>query len=111
VVVAGGGFTPTAGLRLGLSVANGLHATSAGHPDADPASIRRGAPGRIVSAAAAHHGESAPSHGLSTTEATFGYRIVPDLTARASYMARRAFTRITWDHQAGVSLVWARQWW
>jgi len=46
-----------------------------------------------------------------TTEATFGYRIVPDLTARASYMARKAFTRTTWDHQAGLSLVWARQWW
>ena len=46
-----------------------------------------------------------------TTEATFGYRIVPDLTVRGSYMARKPFTRDTWDHQAGVSLVWSRRWW
>ena len=46
-----------------------------------------------------------------TTEATFGYRIVPDLTARASYMSRKPFTRTTLDQQIGVSLVWARRWW
>ncbi len=47
---------------------------------------------------------------FQTTEATVGYRIVPDVTARGSYMARKAFTRNTWDHQVGVSLVWARRW-
>ncbi len=45
-----------------------------------------------------------------TTEATVGYRIIPDLTGRGSYMARKAFTRNTWDHQVGVSLVLARRW-
>ena len=48
---------------------------------------------------------------FQTSEVTFGYRIIPDLTARGSYMARKPFTRTTWDHQAGVSLVWARRWW
>ncbi len=48
---------------------------------------------------------------FQTSEATFGYRIIPQLTARASFMARKAFTRNTWDHQAGFSLVWAQRWW
>ena len=30
---------------------------------------------------------------------------------RASYMARKPFTRSTCDHQAGFSLVWAQRWW
>jgi hypothetical protein len=46
-----------------------------------------------------------------TSEGTVGYRIVPALTARVSYMARRPYTRTTWDQQAGVSLVWSRRWW
>lgn len=46
-----------------------------------------------------------------TSEATVGFRFHRDLTARASFMARRSFGRTTWDQQAGVSLVWARRWW
>lgn len=164
VLVAGGGFTPTPGLRLGLSIANGLHATSkelttqafgdsrgstlvalegeyafgytkfAGellgnrlqsHVGEETAyawflqGIQTLTPRVFV--AGRQEGTSAPPlrttvnprgrTAFHTTEATFGYRIVPDLTARASYMARKAFTRTTWDHQAGMSLVWARQWW
>jgi hypothetical protein len=164
VLVAGGGVTPTPGLRVGLSLAQGKHAIReelttdvfgdsrgstllalegeyafgytkiAGellrnrlqsHSGAETAhswfiqGIHTVTPRVFV--AARQEGTSAPPlrTGPSprartifhTTEATVGYRIVPDLTARGSYLARKAFTRNTRDHQAGVSLLWARRWW
>jgi hypothetical protein len=164
VLVAGGGVTPTAGLRLGLAIAQGDHATSdeltttafgdsrgttvlafegeyafgytriAGevlrnriqsHAGAETAyswfvqGMQTVTPRIFV--AARQEGTSAPPlrapinprerTSFHTTEATVGYRIIPDLTVRASYMARRPYTRTTWDHQGGVSLVWARRWW
>ena len=48
---------------------------------------------------------------FQTTEATFGYRVIPQVTVRASYMARKPFTRDSRDHQAGFSVVWAQRWW
>jgi hypothetical protein len=164
VFVGGGGFTPTAGLRLGLSVANGLHATRqelttqafddsrsstllalegeyafgytklAGEVLANRLQSNLGDETAYawfvqgihtlsprVFIAGRQEGTSAPPLRavvnprdrtvFQTTEATFGYRIVPDLTARASYMSRKPFTRTTWDQQVGVSLVWARRWW
>ena len=164
VFVGGGGFTPTPGLRLGLSVANGLHATSqelttqafgasrgstllalegeyafgytklAGEMLANRLQSHLGDETAYawfvqgihtltprVFIAGRQEGTSAPPlHAVvsprdrtafHTTEATFGYRIIPDLTARASYMSRKPFTRTTWDQQVGVSLVWARRWW
>jgi hypothetical protein len=46
-----------------------------------------------------------------TTEATVGYRLSTDFTARTSLMLRRPFTRSESDRQIGISLVWARRWW
>jgi hypothetical protein len=46
-----------------------------------------------------------------TAEATVGYRVTPDVTLRASFMNRKAYTRKTWDQQFGASLVWAHRWW
>jgi hypothetical protein len=164
VLVAGGGLTPFAGLRVGLSIAQGQHASS-GELTTDAFGDSRGMTlvalegeyavgytkiaGELVRnrlqshagaetayawfiqgiqtltprvfVAARQEGTSAPPLRIPvnprgrttfhTSEATFGYRIIPDLTARASYMARKPYTRNTWDHQAGVSLVWARRWW
>jgi hypothetical protein len=164
VFVAGGGLTPKTGLRVGLSVAQGDHATSeelttdafgdargttlvalegeyafgytkiAGellrnrlqsHTGAETAyawfiqGIQSLTPRVFV--AARQEGTSAPAlrgpvnprgrSSFHTSEATVGYRIIPDLTARGSYMARKAYTRDTWDQQVGVSLVWSRRWW
>jgi hypothetical protein len=44
------------------------------------------------------------------TEATVGFRLSPDFTLRSSVIARKSFTRSTWDQQLGISLVWARRW-
>jgi hypothetical protein len=46
-----------------------------------------------------------------TSETTIGYHILPELTLRASYLARKPYTRRAWDHQAGASVVWSRRWW
>lgn len=46
-----------------------------------------------------------------TTETTLGYRLTPEFTFRASFFARKTFTRSDWDQQAGVSIVWAQRWW
>jgi hypothetical protein len=45
------------------------------------------------------------------TEATVGYRITADLTARGSFVSRKPFTRSSHDLQGGVSVVWAHRWW
>jgi hypothetical protein len=164
VLVAGGGVTPTPGLRLGLTMAHGNHATSeelttSAFGDSRTSTILalegeyafgytklagellhnrlqsfEGSEAAYswfiqgmqtltprIFVAARQEGTSAPPlrtqvaprprSAFHTSEATFGYRIIPDLTARGSYMARKPFTRDTWDHQAGISLVWARQWW
>ena len=44
-------------------------------------------------------------------EVTAGYRATRDVTVKASYYARQPYGRLTWDHQAGVQLVWQRRWW
>jgi hypothetical protein len=164
VVVAGGGITPTVGLRLGASLARGAHATreeltTAAFGDSRHSTLvalegeyafgytkiageltRNRLDSHVgtetayawfvqgmhtvtprMFVAARQEGTSAPPlrtgfvprrrTRFHTSEATFGYRIVPDLTARGSYMARKPFTRNTWDHQAGLSLVWSRRWW
>jgi hypothetical protein len=48
---------------------------------------------------------------LSTTEATAGYRVNPDITVRSSYYARKPYNARTWANQFGVSVVWAGRWW
>ena len=68
--------------------------------------------------AARQEGVSAPVVPTSGTaplmqysEATVGYRLSMDFTLRGSFLARKSFTRSTWDQQGGVSLVWAHRWW
>ncbi|HEX4348409.1 MAG TPA: hypothetical protein VHZ73_12610 [Vicinamibacterales bacterium] len=46
-----------------------------------------------------------------TTETTVGYRLSPEFTFRASFYARKTFTRADWDQQGGVSIVWGHRWW
>jgi len=50
-----------------------------------------------------------PQH-FTGTEETLGYRVTPEVTIRAGHRARRTFGRSMWDHEASVSLVWARRW-
>jgi hypothetical protein len=33
------------------------------------------------------------------------------VTLRASYYTRKSYGASTWDHQVGISAVWARKWW
>jgi hypothetical protein len=44
-------------------------------------------------------------------ETTAGFRVTREVTIRGSYYVHRAFGSPDWDHQGGVSLVWARRWW
>jgi len=71
--------------------------------------------------AARHEGTQAPGLVTATTigqktrltigEATVGFRVTPDVTVRSSYYARKSYGAAAWDHQVGVSAVWARKWW
>jgi len=51
-----------------------------------------------------------PRPSFSGTEATVGFRVTPEITVRASYRARRLFSRDDYSHQAMASVVWARRW-
>ncbi len=46
-----------------------------------------------------------------SVDATVGYRLDAELTARVGYSAIRSFTASATDHQVGLSLMWARRWW
>jgi hypothetical protein len=48
---------------------------------------------------------------LAMVETTVGFRVTPDVTLRSSYYTRRSYGASAWDHQVGVSAVWARKWW
>ena len=48
---------------------------------------------------------------LSVVETTMGFRVTPEVTLRTSYYTRRSYGAAAWDHQVGVSGVWARKWW
>ena len=67
--------------------------------------------------AAREEGTSAPPLGarartdFENIEATAGFRVTPELTLRSSYYRRHLYIPATWDHQAGVSVVWAHRWW
>jgi hypothetical protein len=43
-------------------------------------------------------------------EAAVGYRVSPEWTVRTGWSTQRAFTAPAFEHQVGVSLVWARRW-
>jgi hypothetical protein len=70
-------------------------------------------------AAARHEAASAPPlitsanpvrRMMKTVEATAGFRLTPEFTLRSSYYIRRGYTAVAWDHQVGVSVVWAKRW-
>lgn len=44
-------------------------------------------------------------------EATAGFHATPEVTILSSYYARKSYGASAWDHQVGVSAVWARKWW
>ena len=46
----------------------------------------------------------------TTAELTAGYRLTRELTVRGGYYGDRPYRETTWDHQAGVSVVWAQRW-
>lgn len=46
----------------------------------------------------------------TTAEFTAGYRLTREWTVRGGYVRERPYLRTTWDHQAAVSVVWARRW-
>ena len=48
---------------------------------------------------------------LTIAEGTVGFRVTPEVTLRSSYYTRKSFGASAWDHQMGVSAVWARKWW
>jgi hypothetical protein len=47
---------------------------------------------------------------LRMAEATVGYRLSPEFTLRGAYSTRRTYFSPATNHQAGVSIVWARRW-
>jgi hypothetical protein len=71
--------------------------------------------------ASRHEGTQAPPLITATTvgqslrlrvaEGTVGFRVTPDVTLRSSYYTRKSYGASAWDHQVGVSAVWARKWW
>jgi len=45
-------------------------------------------------------------------ELTAGFRVNRDILLKGSYYTRRPYGRVgSWDHQAGVQLVWNHRWW
>jgi hypothetical protein len=48
---------------------------------------------------------------FAAAEATVGFRVTHEVTLRSSYYARKSYGVSAWDHQVGVSAVWARKWW
>jgi hypothetical protein len=44
-------------------------------------------------------------------DTTLGYRLDPELTLRVSHAAIKSFTKATFDHQIGLSVMWTRRWW
>lgn len=46
----------------------------------------------------------------TTAELTAGYRLTRDWTVRAGYYGQQSYNAGDLDHQAAVSLVWARRW-
>ena len=52
----------------------------------------------------------APAPTLRMSEYTAGYRLSPEFTLRGSYARRKTYFNTAANHQAGVSLVWARRW-
>jgi hypothetical protein len=51
-----------------------------------------------------------PRQSFAGAEETIGFRVTPEITLRASYRARRLFSRDDFSHQAMASVVWARRW-
>lgn len=46
-----------------------------------------------------------------SVETTLGYRVSPEITLRVAHAAIKSFTAPAFDHQIGVSIIFARRWW
>jgi hypothetical protein len=47
---------------------------------------------------------------LAIVETTVGFRVTPEVTLRSGYYTRKSYGASAWDHQVGVSAVWAQKW-
>jgi hypothetical protein len=45
-----------------------------------------------------------------SSEATLAFRVSPELTLRAGYIGYRPTGGISWQHEGGLSITWARRW-
>ena len=55
-------------------------------------------------------GTERPITTYTTAELTAGYRVTRDFTVRSGYYGQRSYLATLWNHQAAVSVVWARRW-
>ena len=154
-IVAGGGFTPRAGLRLGAGFAHGRyrnetptvtaadatvfnleaeytinHTRLSGEWVRDRFETTTGAVSarsfyvqgvqtitpRLFGAARLARVLTPPLFGgrpptdFTTAELTAGYRLTRELTVRGGYYGQRPYLAADWNHQAAVSVAWARRW-
>ncbi|HET7698560.1 MAG TPA: hypothetical protein VFK57_22785 [Vicinamibacterales bacterium] len=63
--------------------------------------VRTQSPPFFVSGLVAHR---------TTLEVTAGYRLTTEWTIRGGYIQERPYTGPDWEHQAAVSIVWAKRW-
>jgi len=70
---------------------------------------------RIFAAGRISRAKTPPVFGVNrptswaTAETSGGFRLTPDWTVRAGYVAQRAYFGV-WDHQGAVSIVWDARW-
>jgi hypothetical protein len=50
-------------------------------------------------------------HAGTSTEATIGYRLSPEITLKGGYQGGRTYTAHEWEHAAAVSAVVFKRWW
>jgi hypothetical protein len=55
-------------------------------------------------------GVQRPVTTFTTAEFTAGYLVTRDVTVRSGYYGQRSYLSTEWNHQAAVSVVWARRW-
>lgn len=48
---------------------------------------------------------------MRVIDSTVGYSLTPDVTLRAGYTVIKPWTSGVYDHQFGLSLIWAKRWW
>jgi hypothetical protein len=66
--------------------------------------------GRVVRTVAPPFFVSGVVADRTTVELTAGYRLTTEWTFRGGYIQERPYLASEWDHQAAVSIVWAKRW-